>query len=196
MNIKDLVIQLAVAKAIADQAKLVQDTVKAELQKQMDPGDRKQARLDGADIGTISYAKSAPEAVVTDEAAFLQWVRATKPDAIRFPVTVDAHDLLKVDVDKDALRRVVEHATARIMRAPVIDSFWQADVLSGCLKAKAAVYVPTGEEIPGVTYRPGGEGKYVSARISDAQYAELVQAYQEGKIDLLALGTVAPELEA
>jgi hypothetical protein len=47
-----------------------------------------------------------------------------------------------------------------------------------------------------VTYRPGGEGKYVSARISDAQYAELVQAYQEGKIDLLALGTVAPELEA
>jgi hypothetical protein len=195
MNIKDLVIQLAVAKAIADQAKLVQDTVKAELQKQMDPGDRKQARLDGADIGTISYAKSAPEAVVTDVAVFTDWVARTNPTKLRYPVTLDAHDVLAARGSARS-RRAREAALARLGQPAVIDAYWQSDLLRGCLEAKAAVDTATGEEIPGVTYRPGGEGKYVSARISDAQYAELVQAYQEGKIDLLALGTVAPELEA
>jgi hypothetical protein len=75
---------------------------------------------------------------------------------------------------------------------------FEALVLRRCVTAEAAVDPETGEEVPGVTITidPGGEGKYVAARQSEAQFDALVAAYQAGDVDLIELATVPPQIEA
>lgn len=195
-DVRRLVVQLAVAKAVADQAKAVMDAVKAELEEAMDPGDRKTAAIDGQDVGTVSYAKTTPEARVTDEAAFIEWVRGVASHRLRWPVTLDANDVVAAWAgEPQASGRVWEAIHARRGQPPTVDPYWQSDLLRQCVKAGAAVHMDTGEEIPGVTYYPGGEGKYVSARISETQLDRLQTLYQTGQVDLLLLATVPPQIE-
>lgn len=198
-DVRELVLQLAVAKAVADQVKLVQDAVKRQLEEAMDPGDRKSAAINGADVGTVSFAKTSAEAVVVDAAAFTEWAAETAPDKVSHPLTVDAADVtaaadwLNAGASSQAWNDLLDLARKRLKYPAVVDPYWQRDVLAQCMKAKAAVYVPTGEEIPGVVYRPGGEGKYVSARMSDEQLERLQTAYVNGELDLFQLATIAPK---
>ncbi len=206
-----LYVRLAVAKAIGDAAKGVQDATKAALGGVMDAGDRKTASHDGRDVGTISYAKASPSAAVTDREAFTAWARDTYPTEVRVPITVDADTLMaaflhlrgdKPDLNLAPDQRTAQanrwaHAFANVMvtitaAQAVVSPAWEASILAAVVKAKAPVDPRTGEMIPGVEYRPGGDGLHITARVSDAQREAIAALWQEGKLDLVELATVPP----
>jgi len=200
-DVRRLVVQLAVAKAVQQQCAEVINTVKARLEVAMDPGDRKTAKVGNHAIGTVSYALSSAstEAKVTDSDALLMWVQENRPDWLDYDVTVDARDLDKALASPaphsgELWLDLLEVARTRLAHPRVHE--WALHVLlAGCRTGKAAVIPSTGEEVPGitVTHDPGGEGRYVAARISETQMGALSDAYQEGLIpDLLGLATMAP----
>lgn len=191
-DVRRLTVQLAVAKAVKDQAETVIAAVKERLESSMDPGDRKTVRLGEHNIGTVSYATTSTEAKVTDPAAFVRWVMDVAPGEIHKPVTVDAYDVIAAVADEPVPEAVTRLVQAVMHVDPQVRPAYTARILSGCQKAGAAVDPQTGEEIPGITVTPGGRGKYVSARISADQMDALFDAYGAGEVDLIELGTTVP----
>jgi hypothetical protein len=72
-----------------------------------------------------------------------------------------------------------------------VEPGYATKVLADAVKDKGAVDRETGEEIPGITYVPGGAGLSVSIRQSDDQRQALVDAYARGDLDLLELATTS-----
>lgn len=85
MSIKDLALEEAALKALADTIGDRMKVVKAELQTQLVSAgvSRVDALLpDGTKVGTISRPESKPKAVVLDDKAYLAWVVQNAPDNI------------------------------------------------------------------------------------------------------------------
>lgn len=216
--------RLAVIKAVIKAATAAEQAAKAECQDRMDPGDRKTAAIDGNDVGTITYAKASAKAVVTDRAAFTEWVVNEHPTEVTTRITVDADHVLAAlnyqrhrdlandqtgPIGDDAIRLAIyldEHPKAlniwrtsflalmdRIQEAsPQVNPAYEDMVLRGVVKAKAPVDPKTGEMIPGVEYQPGGEGTYVSARVSEDQAQRIADLYAAGDLDLFAVAMTEP----
>jgi hypothetical protein len=76
-------LRAAVVKFLADRVAEANKDAKADVLDQLDAGDRKGAVLpDGGDVGTVSVTKGRKTISVTDEAAFLAWVREHSPHNI------------------------------------------------------------------------------------------------------------------
>jgi hypothetical protein len=200
-DVRQLVVQLAVAKAVSDQCQEVIAAVKARLEVAMDPGDRKTAKIGSHNIGTVSYATTTAKttANITDPDKFVQWAVENHPSEVHRPVLVDAHDVLRAFAEPPDLDAIDRLLTATTHVEPKVRPAFASKVLAGCEKAGGPWYVETGEEVPGITVTkiPGGEGKYVSARISEAQMGALMDAYQEGDLThlgLIELATIPPAL--
>lgn len=76
VNAQELAARMVVVKAVKDRVAAEEARLKAALSEVMDPGDRKMAVVDGAEIGTVSRAKAGVRAVLRDEAALVEWCRA------------------------------------------------------------------------------------------------------------------------
>jgi hypothetical protein len=196
-----LATRLAVIKTVQKGAAEAEAAVKALLEEQMEPGERKRAVVDGQNAGTITFSEKAATARITDSDAFLMWVAANHPGELHHPIAVEAEELIDAmnyafGTDREArntYRKVMAALGTAIAHPRVRDGF-ATKILADVVKAKAAVDTTTGEEIPGVEYVPPGRG-FITARVSDAQIAVIGQAWAEGKIDLLDLATTVPELE-
>lgn len=84
MNARELAVRLAQVKFVKDITTAEEARVKTALASVLDPGDRKTATLDGADVGTVTYSKSSTVSrlVVVDEAALIKWLTKHQPDAL------------------------------------------------------------------------------------------------------------------
>lgn len=82
MNANDLATRLAAIKAAKTILDREETAAKAALLAELGPGDRKHARVDGADCATVSVSAAEPGLVVTDADAFLAWCRANAPEAV------------------------------------------------------------------------------------------------------------------
>jgi hypothetical protein len=211
-NIRDLVVKAAAVKAVEDAVAKAKAEVKAALESALDPGDRKHAMIDGSSAATITYATSQADARVTNHHDFQAWVQATHPEEMEsVPVEVDPEDLAWVvgmrdpNPDgpdngqmasdyRDAFDRLVKAVQGSRQR---VRPTFVSRVLADAKTDKVAVDRTTGEQIPGVTYTPGGAGTYVTTRQSDDQADVLREAWQSGKIDPVTLAlTPLAELEA
>jgi hypothetical protein len=202
MRTNDLAIKLAVIKMVKDAAAAAETDAKYHLEQAMDPGDRKHARLpDGTDAGTVSFSTKSAKAVVTDRAAFTAWATDAAPPEVRVQVTLDADDVLGALLYQQGIKERREHyarVTAAIEAAePQVTEAFEKRVLAEVVKAGAPINPETGEVIPGVEYRPGGDAGYVSVRQTEAQRDALHAAWAAGGLDLLGLATTpVAELEA
>jgi hypothetical protein len=202
MSTRDLAVKLAAIKAVKDALGKAEAITKVHLEEALDPGDRKDARLgpDDPSLGTITYSKTSAKAVVTDRAAFTAWATNAYPTEVRVPVTLDADDMLAaINYARGAGQfHDAHHRVFAAIRAaePVVNGAWETQLLAKVVKAKAAVDTTTGEEIPGVTYVPGGSAGYVAIRQSEEQRDALIEAWTEGRIDLLHEVITAPAIVA
>lgn len=85
MSAAELAARMAAVKYLKDVIATEEVRVKAALEAELEPGDRKMATLEGAEIGTITRAKlgTKERVVVTSEPALLAWCKANgQEDAI------------------------------------------------------------------------------------------------------------------
>src|SRR5690348_16486127 len=98
MSARQRAVELAALKAVKDRLTALDAETKAALMDgDLDPGDRKAARLpDGTEVGTVSVSVGrAAKLKVVDERAFLAWVKVNRPSAIVEAVrSSDQEDLL------------------------------------------------------------------------------------------------------
>lgn len=81
-TVRELALDLAVVKAMADTIKGVEADLKANALQLLDPGDRKHATVDGVDCGTVSVSSPTSRWSVVDDAAFTAWVGKNHPTAM------------------------------------------------------------------------------------------------------------------
>jgi hypothetical protein len=80
---RTLAVHVVALRVLADRVKDRTAEVKAELQAQLDVGDRKNAQLPNGDsVGAITYTRGRSGARVVDEKAFTEWVTANYPDEL------------------------------------------------------------------------------------------------------------------
>lgn len=84
MDIKEMSLRLAAISLIADEAKKAKDRLRIELQAQMDGigADRVKAEYGGQPIAYISTSKPKFKWEITNDRAFLEWVRSNFPTEI------------------------------------------------------------------------------------------------------------------
>ena len=84
MDIKEASLRLAAISLIADEAKKAKDRLRAELQTQMDliGADRVKAEYGGEPIAYITTSKPKFKWEITNDRAFLEWVKANFPTEI------------------------------------------------------------------------------------------------------------------
>lgn len=108
-------------------------------------------------VGSLSIARGAVSAVLTDEQAFTAWMRANYPDEV-------------VTVTRDQVRPGT-----------------QAAFLAHCKTAEAPVDSRTGEVIPGVEIRTGSPTPRVVPEKDDAAVALLIDAIRSDPDALYSL---------
>lgn len=199
-DIRELSIKAAAIKAVADAVKLAGDETRAAIADHLDAGDRKHAKIGEDSVATISFSTSSATAKVTDPEAFLGWVVRNRPDQLRRRVTVSAYDLGVILHPEGYMEGARDEAHERLTRAVdastlEVEPGYTTTVLANAVRNKAAVDTATGEMIPGVEYVPGGQPGSISVRQSDDQRTALMDAYNRGDLDLLALATTPLELE-
>lgn len=85
-SIQDLARAATAAKLVSDVVTDMAAADRAELQERMasDSMDSLTVKADnGSDLGKITYTPGAVKAEITDEAAFMAWVKANRPDQLR-----------------------------------------------------------------------------------------------------------------
>lgn len=83
MSAREVALRLAALKAVKDALTKEEGSSKGALMDDLDPGDRKQAALpDGTKVATVSVSQREAAFKVTDERAFLAWVKEHRPTAI------------------------------------------------------------------------------------------------------------------
>lgn len=82
MNANDLATRLAAIKAAKTLLDREEKAAKTALLAELGPGDRKHARVDGADCATVSVSGAEPGLTVDDPDAFLAWCKTNTPDAV------------------------------------------------------------------------------------------------------------------
>ncbi len=97
-----LAVHVVALRVLADRVKDRTAEVKAELQAQLDVGDRKNAQLpNGTSIGTITYTRGRGGARVADEKAFTEWVAANYPDEMVTSVRSSFRDAVLSNAKND-----------------------------------------------------------------------------------------------
>jgi hypothetical protein len=91
-DMKTLARTVVAAKLVADEIKARGDEAKAELLYEMTAAGAERVRVtdeDGTDLGPVTVGAGRVSAAVVDEAAFVEWVAATYPEAIVRTVSPD-----------------------------------------------------------------------------------------------------------
>lgn len=82
----DLTVRAAVLRVLKDTITRAELAAKADLAADMKAGERKVAYLGNVEVGVINHTRPSESWQVVDDAAYLAWVRANRPDEI---VTVE-----------------------------------------------------------------------------------------------------------
>jgi hypothetical protein len=83
VSARTVALKLAALKAVKDHLTSEDALAKGELMDDLDPGDRKTAALpDGTKVGTVTVSQRDAAFKVTDERAFVAWVKEHRPTAI------------------------------------------------------------------------------------------------------------------
>jgi hypothetical protein len=129
MNLRDLALEEATLKALADMVKERLTTVRAELQAGLDAAEQQTgvrqiaaALPDQTTVATVSLTDPKPEARVTDLDAFKSWVMATFPSEIErhFVTEVRAAfaEKLLAEMTAAGVPRVVDKETGELHDVP------------------------------------------------------------------------------
>lgn len=172
MNRAELVRRLAAHRAAVDALETALDAdLRAEYAEQ---GTRGTHRLDGARVTASVYANTA---VVAEETLFLLWLRKRYPGVVieQTKLVVASSTWLKGFLESAAKRGPVARRLGDLEETEVLD----------------AVTDSTGEVIPGVRYRAGGEYKSTSMTVDPEVVARLSLAAQRYASE----GVPMPELE-
>ncbi|WP_424891855.1 hypothetical protein [Streptomyces sp. XH2] len=163
MDMRQLALEEAALKALADAVGDRLKEVKAQMQKQLETSgvSRVEAALpDGTKVATISRTTPKPEAMVTDQALFLQWVRKHSP----------------------------ANVTSRLVTE--VRPAYQAALLAEMTAAGVAQWADkeTGEvhDVPGVEIR-ATRGRTHSVRPTDGGREALAAAWRDGRLAHLGL---------
>lgn len=113
----DIALDLAGAKAIKDHVTSLWENLRAEAGEHLDPGDKKAAKLPDGTTGA-SILKTDPKPTtawkVTDEGAFLLWVKEHRPTAIVEQVrSSDTTSILSGIADSGEIPDGVEEVTTQ-----------------------------------------------------------------------------------
>jgi hypothetical protein len=99
---RTLAVHVVALRVLADRVKDRTAEVKAELQAQLDVGDRKNAQLPNGDsVGAITYTRGRSGARVADENAFTEWVTANYPDELVTTVRSSFRDAVLSNAKND-----------------------------------------------------------------------------------------------
>lgn len=158
----DHLLRLAAIGLLRDRAKAAYDTVRAEAEKKMKRSDRLSVWTPDEKVYLGAVSKTNPEktAGVGDQAAFLDWVKATYPDDVDWDMDI-------VGPDDEVKAVLYQHAKHLVKLREVVKPAFRAKVLEASNAAKEPAG-PGGElDVPGiimsaaassaVTFRPSAE---------------------------------------
>lgn len=190
MSLREKNLRMAFLKAVADAVEaelraLRNDHVTDLVQAWRDEGSKSwNVRLPGTTtkVATITLPEPQPSTDVVDEAAFLAWCKANRPDA------VDAEII-------PAVPRQVIPAQPETRRE-VVNPKAQTEILAGLKPADGGECVDpaTGTLVDGVKYTPAAEPKSFSVRYEKDGREALALAYRRGELDSLTSGTALPQI--
>lgn len=166
MSLKDIAARAAVLStlhdAIGEQLKAAKKELQAELKAAKEETGTQKVGVslpDGRDVGTASLVQPKAVAVVTDEAAFLNWARTVRPGEV--------------------VRRFVTE----------VRPAWQARVLKELTAAGVAQWCDkdTGEvhDVPGVQIQ--GRAAYTRLTVPEEGTAAIADAWREGRLTAAVL---------
>lgn len=182
MNVRDLALRALVTKYVADITAVAIKARRAELAEEMTSGDRvKVTEPDRPDISLGHVLRTDPKgsAAVTDRTAFTSWMNSAYPGRVSTVITLPT--------DRDLIIKAVEilydHAPQLLSETLTVEPWAESEVLKCTERAKESCG-PGGElDIPGITYRPPGDG-VVTVKLSDDAPAAIERLWREGRIDL------------
>lgn len=164
MGVKDSALRFAaldtLAKAVAAELKAARAELHAELRAAKQETGTQQISISmptGEDIGKASLVSHKPKAVVTDEAALLQWV----------------HQVAKVEISS----RIVTEIRPAWLKS-VLDQLTAAGSLEWADPVTGVVH-----EVPGVKLQP--QASTVSVRLGDENRGRLMTALRAGVLNPL-----------
>lgn len=155
----DRAARVVLQSAVLKELKAVHDEDRAELQDDMERGEKITGRAGDDSLGTVSYSDPKPKARVVDKAALLAHIAADDPDQIGLRIT---------DIDV-ALAYLEEHLPSIVEPAvsPQVEAQYTRAAESG--ETIPGVEVTTGK--PVLSVRPAAAGKKAAAELVQADRA-------------------------
>lgn len=181
----ELVLKVAALKVVSDYTKTRYDESRAEVAEMMERGDRKMCRSPLGDVKIAAVSMSDPKAValISDEAAYTEWVRQTYPDAIESAFHI-------IGSDAEVVAVLFEYAPHLIRRTEKVDP----EFTSAVRRESAALGDPIGPggeaDIPGV--KVSTPNPVVSCKPTEDALAAVVDLFRAERMTLESL--VRPEL--
>jgi hypothetical protein len=180
MSVRDDNLKLALTKAIADVVSEAMAHMRNEhfnvLLEQYEDAGTKQFSVklpDGTKVATITLTEQKEAYEVTDEVAFLQWMRRQDPDGIE-TVTVPPQPEWTYEQVKDRTKAATLKRLEHVGDMPF-------DPI-------------TGELVEGVTYRPAGRPKGFQVRYESEGRAQVIDAWRTGALAELVGSDVLPQI--
>lgn len=158
-----VVLQSAVLKELKDR----HDEDRAELQSDMERGEKITARSDDQSLGTVSFSDPKPKARVADRAALLGHVAEDAPERIGLRITDMPRALALLEADYPEL---VE---------PALSSQDEAHYLRAAEKGESIPGVEVSTGAPVMSVRPAQAGKDAAAELVAGNRALTAQAELE-----------------
>jgi hypothetical protein len=157
MDMKALALREVALKALADQIGGELKKVKAEMQAALEESGaaRVDASLaDGTKIGSVSAVQPKPTAAVTDDSAFLAWVRETAPGEVTSRVVTEVRPAyrtaLLAEMTAAGAAEVPDRQTGEIGPVPGVE------ITAGRATTHSVRLVKGGADAIGVAWRSGG----------------------------------------
>jgi len=156
MDMKALALREVALKALADQIGGELKKVKAEMQAALEESGaaRVDAELaDGTKVGSVSAVQPKPAAAVTDDAAFLAWVRSTAPGEVVSRVVTEVRPAyraaLLAEMTAAGAAEIPDRQTGEIAPVPGVE------ITAGRATTHSARLAKGGPEAIGEAWRRG-----------------------------------------
>lgn len=139
---------------------------------------------DGTKIGNVTLTEGSDTTVIADDTAFFMWMKANHPEEIETVIVPE-----KV-IPASSFEQVKPAALNRLLESEFV-------------RAGDEIITAEGEPVPGVEFRKAPEPSQFSVTYAGAKAADkdrtkqsLFEAYRNGKLGHLNLGSALPQIEA
>lgn len=189
MTEPDPLLSVAALKILSKHTGDRYDEARESAQGVLNPGDRRTvvSPLDGSDLGLVYRAKPEKQAVITDEPALVEWLKAHDyPGMVRSSYKITGTEQQVVAV-------LFEHAPHLLRRVENITSDARKALISESRAAGRSKGPSSELDVPGISVAATGP-TYVACKPAEGALLSIYELITSGRIALD--GTVTPELEA